>query len=330
MCSDCKKEYKTESGLARHRKSKHPKPQDHLDNQENSKSIDESTIIDIIIKALQDIAGDECFPGEIRSMAKQCVFQTHNAEMLTEINKLYQSLCKNSNAEKFYRSFYGTIVVNASIFLHPLKMPVCTMLATRVADKVLAHFNKPKTVLLAMKKINQREFDGLQYLAGYVIHSLVKKIHKHKNCKTKEAQDMLTVLNSARSTNLDSQRLVKCQTRGGLWGVKPELQQMFKIVEEHFRNLENCHTLLIDLKKITRNLMSDVNVVSLFNNVIENSECSIDEEAKVNILQKMIELYLRVRAFSMAKTKTLLESKKARGLRKGIKTQTQKRNEKSS
>ncbi len=76
--------------------------------------------------------------------------------------------------------------------------------------------------------------------------------------------------------------------------------------------------------------MSDVNVVSLFNNVIENSECSIDEEAKVNILQKMIELYLRVRAFSMAKTKTLLESKKARGLRIGIKTQTQKRNETSS
>jgi len=84
-------------------------------------------------------------------------------------------------------------------------------------------------------------------------------------------------------------------------------------------NLRKINTI-----SITQKLITDVDIVSLFNNILEEANTEIDNEVSKNLLEKMIALYLRVRAFSTARditTKGKLQSKtvKAKGLRNTIK-----------
>ena len=70
--------------------------------------------------------------------------------------------------------------------------------------------------------------------------------------------------------------------------------------------------------------MSDADIISLFSAVSDDT--NVQNEIKENILQKMLQLYLRVRSFSLAKDITTKQKKlhaqakaKNKGLRKEIK-----------
>ena len=65
-------------------------------------------------------------------------------------------------------------------------------------------------------------------------------------------------------------------------------------------------------------------IVSLFNNLIEDSGVAINSEVKDDLLENMLSLYLRVSSFSYAKDitnkhKFELKKKKSKALRKDIK-----------
>ena len=65
----------------------------------------------------------------VRSTVKNYIF-IDNTELLTnEIQKLYNSLCSNSDAEKFYSQFYKLIVMDAKKYFNSLDFPMCTLLA---------------------------------------------------------------------------------------------------------------------------------------------------------------------------------------------------------
>lgn len=142
--------------------------------------LDVETIYKLLMEAQKDISGDECYSNNIRSSVQNYIF-LDTALLSGEIQKLYSSLSKNSDAEKFYSKFYQLIVMNARKYFKSLDFPMCTILATRLADKILAHHSKPVDNNNAVKAISERDMDALQYLSGYVIHSLVKKIHKCTN-----------------------------------------------------------------------------------------------------------------------------------------------------
>ncbi len=69
--------------------------------------------------------------------------------------------------------------------------------------------------------------------------------------------------------------------------------------------------------------MINTQVVSLYDSLVENSGVKIDPEVKDNLLENMLKLYLRVRAFSFAKDvidkHLALKRKKSKSLRKDIK-----------
>ncbi len=113
-----------------------------------------------------------------------------------------------------------------------------TLLATRLAAKLLAHFNKPSKVQnLPSKPIREREIDALQYLSGYVIHALARKVYKSSDYRSTQSQNLLTLLYAVKSENTSAQRLIASQTQGGLWSVRHECLQVFKLVEEKFRKI---------------------------------------------------------------------------------------------
>ena len=245
----------------------------------------------------------------IRSTIKNYIF-IDNTELLTnEIQKLYNSLCSNSDAEKFYSQFYKLIVMNTKKYFNSLDLPMCTLLAARLTDKILAHYSRPADYETVIKPLTERDMQALQYLSGYIIHSLVRKIHRFTNWKSTDSQALFTLLYAAKSDDFSSQRLISCQTRGGLWAVKAECLQVFKITEEEFRKETRAvHVTKIDSSKTSEALLQKIDMVSAYDSMTHGFTTTIFKEIRFFLLDKMIK---QVRAFSYVKHKTKVRVHKA-------------------
>ena len=71
------------------------------------------------------------------------VFEEENDNLRKHLFQLYIKLWKNSDAEKFYTEYHETIVMNAEIYFHNLEFPMCTLIATRLGDKILSYYKEP-------------------------------------------------------------------------------------------------------------------------------------------------------------------------------------------
>ena len=80
---------------------------------------------------------------------------------------------------------------------------VCSV-ATRFGEKLLAHFRREQNELVFndptnIKEITEREMGGLQYLARYVVTSLINKIKSKKHHGDSELNEqMLLVLQACK------------------------------------------------------------------------------------------------------------------------------------
>ena len=79
---------------------------------------------------------------------------------------------------------------------------------------------------------------------------------------------------------------------------------------------------VIDCHNLTGQLTGKLDVMSAFSAMEQGSSCKMDNETRINLLEKLIQLYLGVRAFSFAKSKTQLHSKKTKALRQDLKTKS--------
>ena len=98
-----------------------------------------------------------------------------------------------------------------------------------MADKLFSFFRTPQDKLVKSeikpKPINQRELDGLQYLSGYVIRTLLKREKNSKTHLLHENQIIISILSNAILPDFaekQNQKLVDIQTRGGLTKVVDE------------------------------------------------------------------------------------------------------------
>ena len=90
-------------------------------------------------------------------------------------------MLKTKDGDGFYSSFYSIIVLNASNYLPELGRPASTLLAQKLADKLFNHFKHPKEIAgVEVPPVTEKEIGGLQYLAGYVVKKMLKKICKEK------------------------------------------------------------------------------------------------------------------------------------------------------
>ncbi|CAB3981386.1 PREDICTED: uncharacterized protein LOC105845497 [Paramuricea clavata] len=157
-----------------------------------------------------------------------------------------------------------------------------------------------------------------------IVMDAKKKIHKFTNWRSTNAQDLLTLLYAAKSDDVSSQKLISCQTRGGLWAVTAECLQVFKIVEEEFRKKTSAvHVTKIDSSKISEALLQRIDMVSAYDSMTHGFTTTISKETRFCLLDKTIKLFLRVRAFSYVKDKTKLQACKNKALRKDIKKRSE-------
>ncbi len=142
---------------------------------------------------------------------------------------------------------------------------------------------------------------------------------------------MIQILNNCIQEDVTDQRLIAATTRGGLKAVKLEMQQIFTIAEETFRvhtSVAN-HVSKINIDYMVSQLRMETRIVSLYNNLVVDADVGLNSEVKKNLLENILKLYLRVRAFSYTKDitnqhKCKLKKTKAKALRKNIKKSTEK------
>ena len=129
-----------------------------------------------------------------------------------------------------------------------------------------AHYRRAECKIV-IKPLTERDIQVLQYLSGYVIHSLVRKIHRFTNWRSTNSQDLLTLFYAAKS-DFSSQKLIRCQTKGGLWAVTAKCLQVIKIVEEFHKETSAIHVTRIDSSKISEVLLQIIDISAAVNNQI--------------------------------------------------------------
>ena len=81
-----------------------------------------------------------------------------------------------------------------------------------------------------------------------------------------------------------------------------DCQKIFYRAEEEFRIQTSVDFLReINIKMMVDHLLERIDVVSFFNAAVNMAGVDLHEEIKMNLLQNMLMLYLRVRSFSLAK-----------------------------
>ena len=221
---------------------------------------------------------------------------------------MYGRLVKSGNAERFYASFCSSIVSNAVMHFEGLSKDAATLLSTKVADFTLAKSKeKTKEVWITtctpLTKLSPEEEAGLQYLGGYVLQKRHKKLAN--SIKSKETEEAMSILKAGKSEDQavsESQRLISSLNRGGLWGIKKSIQTIFQRTEHYFRdNTSKAGLRKLDCTDIVSKSTHDIDVVSAYHLVLSDAELTVESTVAKDVLHNIIQLYLRVRSFSLAK-----------------------------
>ena len=113
-----------------------------------------------------------------------------------------------------------------------------------------------KTVLTVNEKC------ALQYLGGYVLSKLNKKIQFTKRQHSQIGQQCISFLQAGKANEFaSSHRLVDSVNRGGLWKVNNNVEQILTRAELKFlEHTQNPNTKKIDVPSMVNTLVSDQDV----------------------------------------------------------------------
>ena len=321
-CSECPKTYKTRGGLQRHIKTKHS-----VVGTDDVIVVDKAQLENLLLNSVSKVMSDGCWPNEIKS-----VLTNFNGvigdELLVEVNTIVAKFAVLNDPEKFFEEFYGCITINADKFLSGLPLDAANIVSIQLGELVFAHLKRQSMPdhdgSSQPPPILECEIDALQYVAGYVIHKFVKKAKDNPAYKSLKNQALILVLETMMDSSRE-QKLIDSLNRGGLTPISKDCELIFHKTEELFRLKTSVPNLRkIDIPEMSANLMCQADIVSVINCIVNASGCDIETEEKNNLFEKMIQLYLRVRSFALARDITSScnqKAKKEKGLRKGLKRQ---------
>ena len=147
----CFEAYKTKNGLIRHHNAKNVVTEiNNIEPTQYSTSttidmvktvvntVSNDNLTELLLKEIQeDLSVDECFIPELRDAIKKYSFRDTDNQLLLAIKKIQQKYIKNCNADEYYSVFYSDIVISCSSHFKGLTPQLCTLVAIRLADKVL-------------------------------------------------------------------------------------------------------------------------------------------------------------------------------------------------
>ena len=193
-----------------------------------------------------------------------------------------------------------------------------------VAHGKHAKSSPDNSILPSKTVLSDKETAGLQYLGGYVLHNLHKKCAK---MSSSESQQAMAILKAGKlEEGCDSQKLVSTLSRDGLWSITEPAQKIFTRSEHYFRQstLKSASSMqIVDITGIAQKSLTDNDVVANYQTMVSNAELVPTKNVSKDVLYSIVNLYIRVRSFSLAKDiiqdfKIKAKQAKSKALRKEI------------
>ena len=316
-CDFCSKVCISMGGMTRHLASKHPE-QNTAKSSSATATIDNKQPEDIlhpldfkkfVQKSVSKLAKDECYPKEI-SKEFEKVNITCLDDIIPAYNIIKPLLVKfNGDAEKFLPSVYkGYAQENP---YKDLSQNCGRLLSFEVANHVLVHLSGAKLnegvieFTYDEKLFSEKDKSLVAYLSGYVFSTFYRRIRfSTSNNTSSYHHQCLSFLIAGKCTGeLPEHKYVNIRNRGGLWSVNEDVICIFTVAESYFISSTKQHTNRIDSKVIVSALMKDTWLLVNFSRLRRNSADPIKKEVALNLLEDLLTLYIRVRAFSYAKDK---------------------------
>ena len=288
-----------------------------------------SILAEIVDRAIRNVKERRVFAENLRNELSNYSYQQlqEDSNEFSAVKAIYEGYTRNVDAEKFYAKYYSTVAAKSIQFFSGISRNTATLLATKVADCLLAYSKQQKQSTESSHHIktvlSDKEKAGMQYLGGYVLHNLHKK---HGRTNSVESQQAMAILKAGKleSVTDSSQKLVSALNRGGLWPITQPAQQLFLKVEYIFRQFTSKPDLQrLDISGITNKAKSDSGILAYYNLMVSDAELEPDSHVCKDVLHGIVSLYVHVRSFSFAKDiiqhyKIKTTQTKARALRKEI------------
>lgn len=289
-----------------------------------------SVLAEIVGRAVRSVKENKLFAENLRIELSNYSYQQlkEDSNEFSAIKTIYEGYTRNGDTEKFYGKYYATVAATSTQFFSGLSRNAATLLATKVADCLLAYFKQQKRSTesshpLRTVVLSEKEKAGMQYLGGYVLHNLHKK---HARTNSLESEQAMAILKAGQLQNItdSSQKLVSALNRGGLWTITQPAQQIFLKAECHFRQFTSETGLQkVDISGIIYKATSDSDIIANYNLMVSDAELEPDSHVCKDVLHGIVSLYINVRSFSFAKDiiqqyKIAAKQTKARALRREI------------
>ena len=236
------------------------------------------------------------------------------------------------DAEKFYPAFNKCVTDH--LLFKDLNKKCSMIVGLELANYVLAHLTgstvKDSVVdfNVNLQTLAQKEKTIAKYLSGYAFGTLYRRIrcsdHRRSIMNIQSLSILYAGKSEANETNPDD-RLVNAKNRGGLWTVSQDVFEMFLIVESYFRaRTEKKILRKINCKEMVADLVKHCRILMFYNKIRNASVEKVTKEIAIDLLEHIIELYLRAQTFSLVKQKKEIfkleaKKKKLNSLRKSIK-----------
>lgn len=292
-------------------------------------SLTPSILAEIVNEALQKVKENKVFSVDLRKEFKHYEYkQPNETEGFCVFKTLYDGYLKNGDTEKFYGKYYSQVPLKSTTFFRGLSRNAATLLAIKVANNMVAHGKHAKSspdnsVLPSKTVLSDKETAGLQYLGGYILHNLHKKCAK---MSSSESQQAMAILKAGKLKDCDSQKLVSTLSRGGLWSITEPAQKIFTRSEHYFRQstLKSASSMqIVDITGIAQKSLTVNDVVANYQTMVSNAELVPTKNVSKDVLYSIVNLYIRVCSFSLAKDiiqdfKIKAKQAKSKALRKEI------------
>ena len=236
VCDKCEKVCKSRQGLSRHVNAKHTIPSTL---QQSSTQTEDDILMNklhplklrvIVTQCAAKVGSDLCLSQQMRE--NYTGFDSTATQEVELWNKLRVVISKfKGDGEKFFSMFFGLMKDNL-LPNHFSETRITNALMQEVCVAILNHLSDNKlndtTVGVKPVPVSDKEMNSLEYLAGFVIHKLYKKL-KYSKVHGSSYYNIQScfILQACKVECDDSQLLVNARDRGGLWKVGKKVVKIF-------------------------------------------------------------------------------------------------------
>ena len=312
--------------MSRHIKSKHPSVHDSATNVPmvpNKVNLHPLKLKSLIEEVSRTLSMDQCYPDNILKEIGDFSFDYNKIISITDhIVKIIDS---NPNHEvampKLYKLF-------ATLDVFPGLSPMASrLLGSEISMSVLAYLENPDILSKGLTvplftEFSERELHSLVYVAGSVFGTLYRRFRFSARQKSDLVKFLPVLLAGKSDKSLGIHKLVDAKDRGGLWRVTIPVVELFKRAEQYFVVYSSHWSKRFDTDAVVQVLMEDSQILSSFRLLLEESSLKVVEEDSLNLLDKILTLFLRIRYFSYAKSKIdTYKAKQRKGKGKALRKQ---------